>query len=147
MEYDRDAAKRTSVIDDQSDYFEIDTNSWLTDEVGWQTLVELSNHGNHHVHCLPHPCCVAAGAAVPFLNDKRALDCTAVRTPTMSIHLLLAVCALSSLTTPSCGSLRCNETQQLSKAVKCDAATVPSSPRHDQGKFDGTMHARNSQVG
>ena len=33
VEYDRDAAKRTSVIDDQSDYFEIDTNSWLTDEV------------------------------------------------------------------------------------------------------------------
>ncbi|KAK9836814.1 hypothetical protein WJX74_008665 [Apatococcus lobatus] len=32
VEYDRDAAKRTSVIDDQSDYFEIDTNSWLTDE-------------------------------------------------------------------------------------------------------------------
>ncbi len=32
MEYDRNAAKRTTVIDDQSDYFEIDTNAWLTDQ-------------------------------------------------------------------------------------------------------------------
>jgi hypothetical protein len=34
LEYDRHSVKRTSVIDDQSDYFEIDTNAWLTDEVG-----------------------------------------------------------------------------------------------------------------
>ena len=53
MEYDRDAAKRTSVIDDQSDYFEIDTNSWLTDEVGGVLfprlyLVSLRKaHGTH----------------------------------------------------------------------------------------------------
>jgi hypothetical protein len=26
------SAKRTTVIDDQSDFFEVDTNSWLTDE-------------------------------------------------------------------------------------------------------------------
>ncbi|GIL84063.1 hypothetical protein Vretifemale_12782 [Volvox reticuliferus] len=32
VEYDRNAAKRTTVIDDQSDFFEIDTNSWLTDQ-------------------------------------------------------------------------------------------------------------------
>ncbi|GFR42813.1 hypothetical protein Agub_g3703 [Astrephomene gubernaculifera] len=32
VEYDRNAAKRTTVIDDQSDYFEIDTNAWLTDQ-------------------------------------------------------------------------------------------------------------------
>ncbi len=31
--YDRDAAKRTAVIDDQSDFFEIDSNAWLTPEV------------------------------------------------------------------------------------------------------------------
>lgn len=30
VEYDRNSAKRTTVIDDQSDYFEIDTNAWLT---------------------------------------------------------------------------------------------------------------------
>ena len=30
--YDRDAAKRTAVIDDQSDFFEIDSNAWLTSE-------------------------------------------------------------------------------------------------------------------
>ena len=30
MGYDRDAAKRTAVIDDQSDFFEIDSNAWLT---------------------------------------------------------------------------------------------------------------------
>ena len=33
MGYDRDAAKRTAVIDDQSDFFEIDSNAWLTPEV------------------------------------------------------------------------------------------------------------------
>jgi hypothetical protein len=33
VEYDRNSAKRTTVIDDQSDYFEIDANAWLTDEV------------------------------------------------------------------------------------------------------------------
>ncbi len=33
VDYDRNSAKRTSVIDDQSDYFEIDANAWLTDEV------------------------------------------------------------------------------------------------------------------
>ncbi len=32
MGYDRDAAKRTAVIDDQSDFFEIDSNAWLTPE-------------------------------------------------------------------------------------------------------------------
>ncbi|MEW5319194.1 MAG: hypothetical protein WDW38_010359 [Sanguina aurantia] len=31
VEYDRNAAKRTAVIDDQSDYFEIDSNAWLND--------------------------------------------------------------------------------------------------------------------
>ncbi|KAL6745667.1 hypothetical protein V8C86DRAFT_1700121 [Haematococcus lacustris] len=30
--YDRESAKRTAVIDDQSDYFEVDTNAWLTDQ-------------------------------------------------------------------------------------------------------------------
>lgn len=33
VDYDRNAAKRTNVIDDQSDFFEIDSNAWLTDEV------------------------------------------------------------------------------------------------------------------
>ena len=31
--YDRNAAQRTQVIDDQSDYFEIDSNTWLSKEV------------------------------------------------------------------------------------------------------------------
>ena len=31
--YDRNAAQRTKVIDDQSDYFEIDSNTWLSVEV------------------------------------------------------------------------------------------------------------------
>lgn len=31
--YDRNAAQRTKVIDDQSDYFEIDSNTWLSDQV------------------------------------------------------------------------------------------------------------------
>jgi hypothetical protein len=32
VEFDRQAAKRTTVIDDQSDYFAIDSNAWLSDE-------------------------------------------------------------------------------------------------------------------
>jgi hypothetical protein len=32
VEYDRHSAKRTAVIDDQSDYFAIDSNAWLSDE-------------------------------------------------------------------------------------------------------------------
>lgn len=31
--YDRNAAQRTKVIDDQSDYFEIDSNTWLSQQV------------------------------------------------------------------------------------------------------------------
>ncbi len=34
VDYDRNSAKRTTVIDDQSDYFEVDSNAWLTEEVG-----------------------------------------------------------------------------------------------------------------
>ncbi|KAG0604183.1 hypothetical protein M758_10G151100 [Ceratodon purpureus] len=32
VEFDRSAAQRTTVIDDQSDYFEIDGNAWLSDK-------------------------------------------------------------------------------------------------------------------
>eukprot|EP00850_Spirogloea_muscicola_P002859 SM000011S19037 [mRNA] locus=s11:558565:560590:+ [translate_table: standard] len=32
VEYDRTAARRTEVIDDQSDYFQIDSNAWLSEE-------------------------------------------------------------------------------------------------------------------
>eukprot|EP00803_Ostreobium_quekettii_P008314 evm.model.scf_263.6 EVM.evm.TU.scf_263.6 scf_263:53477-59707(+) len=32
VEYDRNAAKRTTVIDDQSDYFEVDSNVWLSEQ-------------------------------------------------------------------------------------------------------------------
>ena len=34
MEYDRNSAARTSVIDDQSDYFAIDSNVWLDEGSG-----------------------------------------------------------------------------------------------------------------
>lgn len=30
VEYDRESAKRTTVYDDQADFFEIDANAWLT---------------------------------------------------------------------------------------------------------------------
>lgn len=33
VEYDRNARQRTTVVDDQNDYFEIDTNAWLDPEV------------------------------------------------------------------------------------------------------------------
>ena len=32
--YDRESAKRTQVLDDQSDYFDVDSNAWLSAEVG-----------------------------------------------------------------------------------------------------------------
>lgn len=36
VEYDRHAQQRTTVIDDQSDFFEIETNAWLSEEVSGQ---------------------------------------------------------------------------------------------------------------
>jgi len=33
VDYDRHSQKRTTVIDDQSDFFEIETNAWLSEEV------------------------------------------------------------------------------------------------------------------
>ena len=42
VHYDRNAAQRTNVIDDQSDYFEIDSNAWLTDQVGLVAVCGLA---------------------------------------------------------------------------------------------------------
>lgn len=33
VDYDKNSQKRTTVIDDQSDFFEIETNAWLSEEV------------------------------------------------------------------------------------------------------------------
>ena len=33
VDYDRNSAARTTVYDDQSDYYEIDSNNWLSKEV------------------------------------------------------------------------------------------------------------------
>ena len=33
VEYGRTSSQRTSVIDDQSDYFQVDQNPWLSEEV------------------------------------------------------------------------------------------------------------------
>ena len=35
VDYDRNSRQRTTVVDDQNDFFEIDTNSWLDPEVSW----------------------------------------------------------------------------------------------------------------
>ena len=43
VEYDRTAAKRTAVVDDQSDFFEIDSNEWLTREVSLITSCTLND--------------------------------------------------------------------------------------------------------
>ena len=43
VEYDRTAAKRTAVVDDQSDFFEIDSNEWLTREVSLSTSCTLND--------------------------------------------------------------------------------------------------------
>ena len=41
VEYDRNSAARTTVIDDQSDYYEIDGNSWLSKEVLYIVVCNL----------------------------------------------------------------------------------------------------------
>lgn len=40
VDYDRDSTARTKVIDDQSDYYEIEGNSWLSTQVHTLTLFE-----------------------------------------------------------------------------------------------------------
>lgn len=59
VDYDRNARQRTTVVDDQNDFFEIDTNAWLDPEVC---------HRHAHSKCLsvsPQsvslPCLQAAG--------------------------------------------------------------------------------------
>lgn len=84
MHYDRNAAQRTNVIDDQSDYFEIDSNAWLTDQVGLIAVLDLT--------CLG-PQCVGGLCAskLPAWAWKRheGLMCAAV--PCDSLQLLLWV--------------------------------------------------------
>lgn len=41
MDYDRNSRQRTTVVDDQNDFFEIDTNAWLDPEVGCLCLCDL----------------------------------------------------------------------------------------------------------
>lgn len=45
VEYDRHSQKRTTVIDDQSDFFEIETNAWLSEEVGEDGRCVLGEEG------------------------------------------------------------------------------------------------------
>ena len=42
VDYDRNASRRTTVVDDQSDFFEIDSNAWLSDEVCPRCLASFS---------------------------------------------------------------------------------------------------------
>lgn len=48
VEYDRTAAQRTAVIDDQSDFFQmdIDGDSWMSEEVSVEHGLTLRNEGN-----------------------------------------------------------------------------------------------------
>ncbi len=60
VEYDRESAKRTTVYDDQADFFEIDANAWLTGGAGgcgW-----CSGRGaatRRACRCFPPPCGVS----------------------------------------------------------------------------------------
>ncbi|KAJ9511486.1 hypothetical protein QJQ45_029846, partial [Haematococcus lacustris] len=60
--YDRESAKRTAVIDDQSDYFEVDTNAWLTDqerhELRQRRQVQILPRSTHHTS--PNPACASS---------------------------------------------------------------------------------------
>lgn len=55
VEYDRNSAARTSVIDDQSDYYEIEGNSWLSTEV---------------FNCFLHPVLKSFPTKVPTFSHK-----------------------------------------------------------------------------
>lgn len=46
VEYDRNSAQRTTVIDDQADFFELNTNEWLTDEVRAQARLLSPRQAN-----------------------------------------------------------------------------------------------------
>ena len=50
VEYDRNSAARTTVIDDQSDYYEIEGNNWLSNEV-----FKLLQYATYWLHSL---CCI-----------------------------------------------------------------------------------------
>jgi hypothetical protein len=41
---DRNSARRTTVVDDQADFFEIDGNAWLSDEVGAGCTLSCCRH-------------------------------------------------------------------------------------------------------
>ena len=74
VEYDRNAAKRTAVIDDQSDFFEIDSNAWLTDEV--------HTTSQRNETCTAHPWAAKTGFRVQgshkVLRVKMSTLCTAI---------------------------------------------------------------------
>jgi hypothetical protein len=60
VEYDRHAQKRTTVIDDQSDFFEIETNAWLTEEVGGVLFCAVLY--SNALHTASHKALVRCGA-------------------------------------------------------------------------------------
>lgn len=62
VEYDRNAAQRTQVVDDQSDYFEIDSNAWLSPEVrGIAAFNAVQQwHRSPCILCCDYPTCLLA---------------------------------------------------------------------------------------
>lgn len=83
VEYDRNSAARTSVIDDQSDYYEIEGNSWLSTEV---------------FNCFLHPVLKRFPTKVPtFLHKlrKAPIFFIFVKTSQLSVKTVRKVTILS----------------------------------------------------
>jgi hypothetical protein len=79
VDYDRHSQKRTTVIDDQSDYFEIDTNAWLSEEVRVRTAA------------------AAAAAAGVTICNSAGLCLRLYPRLSVMLHLTVAVCAADSM--------------------------------------------------
>ena len=52
VEFDKNSAVRTTVIDDQSDFFEVDSNVWLSPQVWLSRAVPLLHLGDRFQHCI-----------------------------------------------------------------------------------------------
>lgn len=67
LEYDRTAAKRTTVIDDMTDYYSADTNQWLTDEERRRLKQRQEEVETHSVMCM----CVSSDMSCRCASGER----------------------------------------------------------------------------
>ena len=66
VDYDRNARQRTKVVDDQNDFFEIDTNAWLEPQVcpGFAMAAAILPQFCHHDRNSKQYSCVLRAKAI-----------------------------------------------------------------------------------